>query len=233
MAASVSRRPSRQWGSSGAPASRCAERSRQGAARGARALRSRSGERGSSARPPRRSPRRSRPTCNRRRRQRARRRTAARAAGASRRRGGRRTSASRAGRRRPLLLPARLRAGASCGRSCCPSGRRATSERTIQARSPAAASPWSFERAVGGQGVRAVGLDVRLALAAVEDVVRRVVDDRSAERDGVRRPADIDRGRALGIVLGTVDVRPGSRVQDELGPGKSRGRRQRDVPVGV
>ena len=47
------------------------------------------------------------------------------------------------------------------------------------------------------------------------------------------RPADVDRGRALGVVLGAVDVGPGGSVQNEVGwpyPGR---RRDAYVPVGV
>ena len=44
--------------------------------------------------------------------------------------------------------------------------------------------------------------------------------------------ADVDRGRALRVVLGAVDVRPRGRVQDEVAP-RARRRRERDVPVGA
>jgi hypothetical protein len=47
----------------------------------------------------------------------------------------------------------------------------------------------------------------------------------------VLRSADIDRGRALWIVLGAVDVGPGSGVQNEVGRCKVGGRRRTDVPV--
>jgi hypothetical protein len=47
----------------------------------------------------------------------------------------------------------------------------------------------------------------------------------------VPRPADIDRSRALRVVLGAVDVRPRGRVEDEVGP--QRRRRQGYVPVGM
>ena len=84
---------------------------------------------GTQDQPPRRSPRRNRPRCNRRPPRRARGRRAARhrPARGSQWRGGRRRSGSRAGRRRPPPRRARLPAGASCGRSCDRSGRRARS----------------------------------------------------------------------------------------------------------
>ncbi len=47
------------------------------------------------------------------------------------------------------------------------------------------------------------------------------------------RPADVDRGGALGIVLGAVDVGPGGSVQNEVG-GPDPGRcRHAHVPVAV
>jgi hypothetical protein len=45
------------------------------------------------------------------------------------------------------------------------------------------------------------------------------------------RSTHIDRGCALWIVLGTVDVGPGSGVQNEVGRGKIGRRRRTDVPV--
>ena len=86
---------------------------------------------------------------------------------------------------------------------------------------------------VRGERVRPVRLDVRRALAPVEDVVGRVVDERRAERGRVLRPADVHRRGALRVVLGAVDVRPRGGVQDELGRRLERRRRQRDVPVGA
>ena len=47
------------------------------------------------------------------------------------------------------------------------------------------------------------------------------------------RPADVDRGCALGIVLGAVDVSPGGSVQNEVGRPDPCRRRDADVPVGV
>ena len=85
--------------------------------------------------------------------------------------------------------------------------------------------------AVGAERIRRVGLDVRLALRAVEDVVGREVDERHAERGRVLRAADVDRRRALRVVLGAVDVRPGRRVQDELDAAGAAGRREADVPL--
>ena len=84
---------------------------------------------------------------------------------------------------------------------------------------------------VRGLRVRAVRLQVRLALAAVEDVVARVVDERHTERSDVRRPADVDGGRRLRLVLGTVDVRPGGGVENDIRQLEPVRRRQLDVPV--
>ena len=64
---------------------------------------------------------------------------------------------------------------------------------------------------------RLVGLDVRRALRAVEDVVGGEVDDRRAERGHVPRPLDVDAERACLVGLGAVHVRPGRRVQHEPG----------------
>jgi hypothetical protein len=47
----------------------------------------------------------------------------------------------------------------------------------------------------------------------------------------VLRSANIDRSRALRIVLGTVDVGPGSGVQNQVCGRKVGGRRRTDVPV--
>ena len=85
---------------------------------------------------------------------------------------------------------------------------------------------------VGRERVRRVGLDVRRALLPVEDVIARVEDDR-AQLGGLLRPADVDRGRALGIVLGAIDVSPGGSVQNEVGRPDPCRRRDADVPVGV
>jgi hypothetical protein len=62
--------------------------------------------------------------------------------------------------------------------------------------------------AVGAERVGRIGLEIGLALRAVEDVVRRVVDERRPELGGVPRASDVDRRRALWVVLGAVDVRP-------------------------
>ena len=130
-------------------------------------------------------------------------------------RGARRRSGSRAGRRRPRPRRARRRAAASCGRSCAPSRRRATtSARSTPARRPRprrAASSARTRRAGSARPTR------RTARASpVEDVVGRERDERRAELGDVLRAADVDRRRALRVVLGAVDVRPGRRVQDEL-----------------
>ena len=132
---------------------------------------------------------------------------------------------------RHLVALAR-RARASCARSCGRSSRRATTMRTIQASSPAAASPCSFVRPYADCGIRRVRLDVRLALPAVEDVVGREVDERRAELGGVLRAADVDRRRLLRVGLGPVDVGPRGRVQHEVGRAERR-RRQRHVPLGA
>ena len=84
---------------------------------------------------------------------------------------------------------------------------------------------------VGGQRARAVRLDVRRSLAAVEDVVGGVRDERRPELRRVRRAADVHLRGPLRIVLGAVDVRPRGGVQHELRP-LERGRgREPDVPV--
>jgi len=74
------------------------------------------------------------------------------------------------------------------------------------------------------EGIRLVGLDIRLALSSVEDVVRGVVDDRRAERDDVRRSVDVDELCSIRVALGTVDVGPSRSMQYELRPVAERGR---------
>ena len=64
---------------------------------------------------------------------------------------------------------------------------------------------------------RCVGLDVRLALEPVEDVVGRPHDERSTELRSVLDTADVHGSRALRVILGAVDVRPRSRVEDKVG----------------
>jgi hypothetical protein len=81
--------------------------------------------------------------------------------------------------------------------------------------------------------VRPVRLDVGLALAAVEDVVGRVVDKRRTKGRDVRRAADVDGGGALRILLGAVDVRPGGGVENDVGRLEPGRRRQLDVPLGA
>ena len=68
---------------------------------------------------------------------------------------------------------------------------------------------------VDGERSRHIGLEVRLALPAVEDVVRRVADDRCAERDDVPRSLDVHASRFLGVAFRPVDVGPGRSVQNE------------------
>ena len=80
--------------------------------------------------------------------------------------------------------------------------------------------------------VRRVGLDVRLDLAAVEDVIGGVVNERGAELRDVARAADVDGGRLLRVVLCAVDIRPGGCVENELRSGEL-GRRKRHVPLGT
>ena len=87
--------------------------------------------------------------------------------------------------------------------------------RTIHAPSPAAASARELRAAVHRLRVRRVGLDVRLALRPVEDVVRRVRDERQAELGRVLCAADVDRRGALRILLRAVDVRPRRGVKHE------------------
>ena len=77
-----------------------------------------------------------------------------------------------------------------------------------------------------------VRLEIRLALAAVEHVVGREVDERRPELDRVLRAADVDRRGLLRIALGPVDVRPRGCVEDEVDRAE-RPRRERDVPVGA
>ena len=199
----------------GAPAARSAAPNKQVAAPVSELGRRDPRGRGSRCRRLRRSPPRTQPRCTRRRRRRARSRAAARAARASPPQGARRTSGSRAGRRRPRPRPARGRGAASCERSCAPSSRRATtsgrSTPPLRQRPRRGASSGRRRRAGG-----AVRLDVRLALAPVEDVVGREVDERrlrARRRAACRRRS---RPRLLRVRLGAVDVRPGGRVQHEI-----------------
>src|SRR4029453_6739816 len=69
---------------------------------------------------------------------------------------------------------------------------------------------------VDAERVRRVRLDVRLRLRTVEDVVARVVDDRSAERSHVPRPEDVRRLGSFGVGLGIVHLCPGRRMEHEL-----------------
>ena len=64
--------------------------------------------------------------------------------------------------------------------------------------------------------MRAVRLDVRRPLRAVEDVIRGEVDERRPERGDVRSAADVHGRRALRIVLRSLDVGPPCSVQGEI-----------------
>ena len=92
--------------------------------------------------------------------------------------------------------------------------------------------PVQLRAPVDGERVGRVRFDVRIVLAAVEDVVRREDHERRTERGGVADTADVHGGGVLRIGLRAVDVRPGGCVQDELET-REPGRWQRDVPVGV
>ena len=139
--------PSRQCGSAGAPFSL---RRIDTAGRGARAPNSAVVIRltRQSSPPPRRSPRRSRPRCSPRPRRGARPRTPRprRRAPAWRRRDDRRRWGSRAGRRRPTTSSRSAPRRSIVRTKLCPVGPNSHELRTIQARSPAAASAWSFVR---------------------------------------------------------------------------------------
>ena len=84
--------------------------------------------------------------------------------------------------------------------------------------------------AVRAERGRSVRLDVRRGLASVEDVVARVVDEWRSELGGVADAADVDRRRALRVVLGAVDVRPGGGVQHELEALERHREREAHVP---
>ena len=103
----------------------------------------------------------------------------------------------------------------------CPVGPKSHELRTTQARSPAARLAVELRPAVGRERARAVGLDVRRALAAVEDVVGRVGDERRAELGRVRRAADVHLGRAL-------RDRPRRRRRSSRPPRAGRGRARSD-----
>ena len=100
-----------------------------------------------------------------------------------------------------------------------------------------------LRRAVDRERVRHVGLDVRLALRPVEDVVGRVVDDGRAELDDAPRAERRSRSRSPGRIL-LRDDRPSSRrrVEDEIrgrsAPAglevtSSSAARRRDAPTGT
>src|SRR4029077_285729 len=82
--------------------------------------------------------------------------------------------------------------------------------------------PGQLGARVGGERRGLVGLHIRRALLAVEDVVGGHVEHRGPDLTrgggGVARPGAVDReGLVLGL-LGTVDVGPGGAVDDQVGP---------------
>src|SRR4029450_4507768 len=86
--------------------------------------------------------------------------------------------------------------------------------------------------AVEGQMRGLVGLDVRLALRTVEDVIGGEVDDRRARADDVPRAEHVDALERFALGLRPVDVRPCGGVENEIG---SYGEWPRDVvprPIG-
>ena len=85
---------------------------------------------------------------------------------------------------------------------------------------------------VDRQGPWLVGLDVRPGLRAVEDVVRREVDDGRAESNDVASPLDVHLRRPFRIDLRAVDVGPGRRVEHQVTVCYEVGLGARDVPVG-
>ena len=60
---------------------------------------------------------------------------------------------------------------------------------------------------VHGARPRLVGLDIRRSLVSVEDVVRRQVHERDAERDDIPRALDVHTVRGLRVGLAAVDIR--------------------------
>ena len=85
---------------------------------------------------------------------------------------------------------------------------------------------------VGGQRVRAVGLDVRRALAAVEDVVGRVGDERRAELGGVAVPPTLTSAAPCGSSSAPSTSVQAAACSTRSGAPSAR-RRQLDVPVGA
>ena len=69
---------------------------------------------------------------------------------------------------------------------------------------------------VDRQWPRLIGFDVRLRLQSIEDVVRREVDDRRAERHDVASPLDVHPRRPFRVGLGPVDVSPGRGVEHQV-----------------
>src|SRR6185295_4565023 len=76
--------------------------------------------------------------------------------------------------------------------------------------------PLEFRHPVRGERARLVRLHVRRPLVPVEDVIRREIHDRNAERDDVARALDVHPARAVRIRLGAVDIGPGRGVEHEL-----------------
>ena len=179
-------------------------------------------------RPPRRSPRRSRPTCSRGRRDVV---DAVRKLDTSRRLG------EVADVRRPASLVVddrhlvALRAEPK-HRAQEVVARRAEEPRRAHdhALSPAAASPCSFVRPYAPSGDGGSDSTYGVALRPVEDVVGRQVTSGTPSAAACCVAADIDRRRALGIVLRAVDVRPCRSVQDERRV-EPLGRRVGNIPL--
>jgi len=84
---------------------------------------------------------------------------------------------------------------------------------------------------VGRERIRGIRLEIRLALAAVEDEVRGVVDEGGAELCHVPGSADVHSRRALRVVLRAVHVGPGGGVQHEPDVAEPGRRRMRHVPL--
>jgi hypothetical protein len=78
--------------------------------------------------------------------------------------------------------------------------------------------------AVDGQRIGLVGLDVRLALRTVEDVIGGEVDDRRAHGDDVSRAKHVDALDRFALGLRRIDVCPCGRMENELGSHRERPR---------
>ena len=168
--------------------------------------------------PPRRSPRRSRPTCSHPRPRRAR------APSAGPRRRIRRTAAARwptnVGQPRWSSTTATSSRSAPSRsivrRKLWPVGPKSHDVRIDPRVRPGGGLAVELRPAVGGRRVRAVRLDVGRALPPVEDVVGREGHERRLERCCVCGSADVHGRRTLRVVLGPVDVGPRRRVQHEV-----------------